>query len=127
MRIFSAVLILTLLAGCEIRREDDQPAAQATLAADDPNAIACALRGSDEFRRQCSVERAREGETLFLVVHHPDGGFRRFEVLKDGRGLAVADGADEATLAIEGDLLAVTVADDRYRFPATIGGAGGAR
>jgi hypothetical protein len=127
MRISSAALTLLLLTGCEIRREDDEPAAQATLAADDPDAIVCALHGSDEFRRQCKVERAPQGETLFLVVHHPDGGFRRFEVLEDGRGLAVADGADEATLAIEGDLLAVTVEDDRYRFPATIGGAGGAR
>jgi hypothetical protein len=118
--------VLLLLAGCEIR-EENAPAAEATVAADDPDGIACALAGSDTFERVCKVERAPEGDTLFLVVRHPDGGFRRFEVLKDGHGLAIADGADEATLAVQGEFLAATVASDRYLFPATIGKPGGAQ
>lgn len=127
MRLLLGCGLLLSLAACEIRRENEEPAAEATLSAEDPDAIVCALHGSDEFRRQCRVDRAPEGDTLYLVVRHPDGGFRRFEVLEDGRGLAAADGADEAQLAMEGGLLAVTVGDDRYRFPATIGGSGGAR
>jgi hypothetical protein len=117
--------LLLLLGACEVRDESERPAAEATVAAEDPNAIACALDGADKFTRACTVERAPEGDTLFLVVHHPDGGFRRFEVLKDGHGLAIADGADEAKLAVEGEFLAATVAGDRYLFPATIGVPGG--
>ncbi len=83
-------------------------------------AISCALGGAAEFKPACAVERDRQGDTLFLVVHHPNGGFRRFEVLKDGRGLAVADGADEGEMQVASGTLAVAVAGDRYRFPATI-------
>ena len=79
--------------------------------------IACALAGAKSFARDCAVERAPDGEALFLVVRHPDGGFRRFEVLKDGRGLAAADGAHPARTAMAGELLEVTVEGDRYRFP----------
>ena len=126
MRISSLALAVLLLAGCEIRRErSEEPAAEATVAADDPNGIACALDGAARFQRACSFERAPEGDTLFLVVRHPDGGFRRFEVLKDGHGLAGADGADEAQLKIEGEFLEARVENDRYLFPATIGGSGG--
>lgn len=119
--------LLLLLAACEVRDESERPAAEATVAAEDPNAIACALDGADKFERVCTVERAPEGGTLFLVVRHPDGGFRRFEVLKDGHGLAVADGADEAKLAVEGEFLTAVVAEDRYLFPATIGKSGGSQ
>ena len=86
-------------------------------------AIACALGGAAEFKPVCAVERDRQGDTLFLVVHHPNGGFRRFEVLRDGRGLAVADGADEGQVQVASDALVAAVAGDRYRFPATIRGA----
>lgn len=82
--------------------------------------ISCALNGATEFKPVCAVERDRQGDTLFLVIHHPNGGFRRFEVLKDGRGLAVADGADEGQVQVASGTLAVAVAGDRYRFPATI-------
>jgi len=56
---------------------------------------------------------------LYLVVRHPDGAFRRFKVLKDGRGVAVADGADQAETTLSGEVLEVQVGSDRYRFPAT--------
>jgi len=58
------------------------------------------------------------GGTLFLIVRHPDGSFRRFEVLKDGHGLSVADGAEPAALSMAGNELEVAVGLDRYRFPA---------
>ena len=81
--------------------------------------IDCALRGAGQFARECAVERARQDATLYLVVRHPDGAFRRFEVLRDGRGLAAADGAEEAETRLSGAILEVTVGKDRYRFPAT--------
>ena len=52
-----------------------------------------------------------------LVVHHPDGGFHRFELLKDG-GIAAADGAEQAQLSPEGAVSEVTLGNNRYRFTA---------
>lgn len=112
-----AVLLLgvgAILAACSMERE---PQAQASSAGDDT--IECALRGAPDFKRDCVVERAPQGGVLYLVVRHPDGAFRRFQVLKDGRGLAVADGAETAETRIADGLLEVTVGKDRYRFPAT--------
>lgn len=87
--------------------------------------IACAVEGASELARACSVERAEEDGKLTLVVRHPDGAFRRFTVLTDGRGIAVADGADEADSTLKGDNLEVTVGEDRYVFPATVKRAAG--
>ena len=80
--------------------------------------IPCALGGADAFAKSCAVEQVKQDGTLYLVVRHPDGGFRRFEVLTDGRGVALADGADEAVLSLADGGLEVTVGKDRYRFPA---------
>ena len=88
--------------------------------------IDCALDGAEAFKPVCAVDRAEVDGALILIVRHPDGGFRRFEVLKDGHGLAAADGADEAKLSIDGQFLVAEVDGDRYRFPATIGGKHGA-
>jgi hypothetical protein len=58
-----------------------------------------------------------------LVIRHPDGGFRRFDILTDGRGLAPADGFDETTIKIlEGGMIEVKSGDDAYRLPAAIKG-----
>lgn len=89
--------------------------------------VACALAGAAEFARVCAVERLEDEGTLFLTMRHPDGGFRRFEVLKDGRGLATADGADPAANALVGTELEVTVGKDRYRFPAKVADNAGQR
>ena len=81
--------------------------------------IACALGDKTAFARNCVVERVQRNGRLMLVVHHPDGGFRRFEVLKDGRGLALADGSRPMAAAVRGQFLEVRVGEDRYRFPYT--------
>ncbi len=79
--------------------------------------IACALGKDAQFAPACAVDRAEPDGEKILVVRHPDGGFRRFTVLKDGHGLAAADGAAAAQVAIADNLLEVTVGEDRYRFP----------
>jgi hypothetical protein len=112
----SSTLALLLLAACGREAAEATPAS--TAAADDT--ISCALRGSDEFVRECAVQRVRTAGGLQLVVHHPDGGFRRFDVLTDGRGLATADGAQPARVTVFDDGIDVAVGEDRYRFPATI-------
>ncbi len=82
--------------------------------------IACAVGGASNLKEVCSLERVEMHDGLRLVVHHPDGGFRRFEVRSDGNGLAPADGADDAQRVAEGHTLDLTVSGDTYRFPATI-------
>jgi hypothetical protein len=118
MRTSSAALLL-LVTACSSGASEVAPP-------DPDDLIECALAGAASFARDCAVERSEEEAGLILVVRHPDGGFRRFEVLTDGRGLASADGADRAQIAVHGtgvdSGIEVAVGADRYRFPATIAG-----
>ena len=116
MRISSAAILL--LAACS-------PASEQTAAAEADNLIECALSGDPGFARECLVEQSQvDGETI-LVVRHPDGGFRRFAVTGDGRGVATADGAQRAEVSLHDGGIEVAVGTDRYRFPATIADHGG--
>ena len=91
-------------------------------AADPDDLIECALAGAAAFVRDCAIERSEVDGQAILVVRHPDGGFRRFEVTGDGTGVATADGAQAARIALREGGIEVTVGTDRYRFPATIAG-----
>jgi hypothetical protein len=56
-----------------------------------------------------------------MIFRHPDGGFRRFLVVSDGRGLVAADGADDAIITILDDkIIEIDVDGDRYQMPATV-------
>lgn len=94
-------------------------------AADADDRIACAVGGAAEFARACQVERTEADGTAILVVRHPNGGFRRFEVMRDGTGLATADGAEQAEVTLLEQGIEVAVGSDRYRFPAQIMGHDG--
>lgn len=115
-----------LLAACSGPDPSDtaSPAPKPTAAAVD-DTIECAVGGAASFQRDCKVEEARIDGAKTLIVRHPDGGFRRFEVLTDGHGLATADGAEEAETSVVNGQLEVAVGGDRYRFPATIRKHGG--
>lgn len=102
------------MAGCS----SDEEAAPAVAQGDEQ--IACAVSGAQEFSEVCAVDRVQADGTMILIVRHPDGAFRRFEVVKDGRGLIAADGAEPAKTEIAGDKLSVSIADHRYLFPAKI-------
>jgi hypothetical protein len=117
MRISSAAALL-LLAACA----QDAPEASA---ADADDRIACAVAGAAEFARACQVERREVDGVPTLIVRHPDGGFRRFEVMRDGTGLAAADGAERAVVGLREQGIEVAVGADRYRFPARIMDDGG--
>jgi len=112
---------LALLSGCS-----GEPAADPLVTGDDSR-VSCALAGETEFTDKCDVERVQNGDRRGLVMRHPDGGFRRFEIVTDGRGLVSADGAEEAVVTPLADgRIQLSVGDDRYRIPATIRpGAGG--
>lgn len=100
---------------------DGNQAAQASAA----NRIECALAGSKSFERVCTTEVVPGEKQQMLVVRHPDGGFRRFNILTDGRGLEPADGFDETTIKIiGGGMIEVISADDSYHLPASIKSTG---
>ncbi len=83
--------------------------------------IECALAASSRFERTCTTERVAGADGQLLLIRHADGGFRRFRILSDGRGLAPADGFDQTNIAlIENGLIEVSSGDDKYRLPAQI-------
>lgn len=85
--------------------------------------VECALAGSSSFERTCTTERIAGADGQILVIRHPDGGFRRFDILTDGRGLAPADGFDETKInLLDGGMIEVSSGDDKYRLPAQIKG-----
>ncbi|MFM2409381.1 MAG: hypothetical protein RL481_209 [Pseudomonadota bacterium] len=122
----SASLCL-LLAACGSGNTDaDLKAAEEQQAQDAvaEGKIECALAGSTEFNRNCTTERVSGPEGQLLVVRHADGGFRRFKILTDGRGLAPADGIDPdfKITVLAGGMIEVRSVDDVYRLPAAIKG-----
>lgn len=85
--------------------------------------VECALAGSAAFERTCTTEQIAGAGGKILVIRHPDGGFRRFDILTDGRGLAPADGFDETRISLmDGGMIEVSSGDDKYRLPAQIKG-----
>ncbi|MCB2061349.1 MAG: hypothetical protein R3E09_10705 [Novosphingobium sp.] len=122
----SSLLLLALaLAGCKPAQDGaaavmDEPREEVKKEDLGPNQIACALDGLEVFADICSVQQSKQDGTLYLVVRHPDGGFRRFEVLTDGHGLATADGSEVAETMLDDGMLEVAVGEDHYLFPATI-------
>ncbi len=85
--------------------------------------IPCALGGGDDFTTRCTIDRAQTQDGLMLTVRHPDGGFHRLRVTRDGRGVIAADGAQAATVTIiDKDAIEVAIDGARYRLPATVKG-----
>jgi hypothetical protein len=111
------------LAACN---KSDEPSAgssdpEETTAEANDGKIECALAGSDKFARTCDTERIAGPAGQILVIRHPDGGFRRFKVLTDGRGLAAAEGADKTGIKIlNNGTIELASGDDLYRLPAQI-------
>lgn len=94
---------------------------QARAQAEKAGKIECALAGGANFARVCITERISGRDGPILVIRHPDGGFRRFNILTDGRGLTPAQGADPTRISILNDgRIELISADDRYRLPAKI-------
>lgn len=126
MRISSGVLLL-LLAACGEQRTDTATLAKVEAeqrkTQDDSGNIVCAQRGSKDFARTCTIDRAESDAGLILTLRHPDGAFHRLLVTKDGRGVVAADGAERATVTIIGTgEIEVALGGDRYRLPATVKG-----
>jgi hypothetical protein len=95
---------------------DPEEAREAARAEAGGTTIPCALDGAAAFTEDCWYQRIeRDGERL-VVIHHPDGGFRRL-ALAEGGGLSAADGADPATVAVSEGVAEISLAGSRYRLP----------
>jgi hypothetical protein len=120
------------LAGCGLAEQysDDNKSNNEALAAVeqsvqkeavDDGKIACAVSGATAFARVCQIEQSQTEAGLLLTIRHPDGGFRKFQVVKDGRGVIAADGADTAKVTpLAAKEIEVALSGDRYRIPATV-------
>jgi hypothetical protein len=120
-RIFSSFAVVLLVTACGkpdndiLAEAEDSAAAQAA----DDGRIECAINGDSDFSSGCQTERLSGENGVTLIVRHPDGGFRRFNVLTDGRGLEAADGSEKARIEIvEDDKILVSVGSDKYLMSA---------
>jgi hypothetical protein len=127
MRAFPIILIAILsfaVAACGGDPEADLLEAEGKTAEDAAlgGKIECALAGSTDFNRKCTTERVSGADGQMLIVRHPDGGFRRFKILTDGRGLLPADGIDPdfKIKVLANGMIEVRSVDDTYRLPAAI-------
>lgn len=115
MRCLVFLLLIAGLAAC-----GDREAPTYGVTQDEGNRIECRFGGASQFERSCTFEREGEGNAL-LVIRKPDGGFRRFRIVSDGRGVVAADGAEPARVTIlANDLIEVEIGGDRFRLPATL-------
>lgn len=116
-----AGLLCLALSACDGGRDAPPDHRSSSMAKDGTGGVAdCAIGKDARWNRSCPVERAGDVVTL----RHPDGGFRRLRVVKDGRGLVAADGAEQAIVTVtSNDQIEVGVGEDRYRLPATIAAA----
>ncbi len=126
--LLSAVLI-SLVIGCTPSKEDDKAAAKkleqvekvAAKEAVADGKVECAVSGEKSFTRSCETEKIVGPDGQMLVIRHPNGGFRRFKILTDGRGLKPAEGAETVAIQLLDDgKIEAEIAGDKYRLPAQI-------
>lgn len=120
--------LLLLLAGCDAKVRDKVAEAKAKAHQEKmqeaEGRIECAAPGEPVFAYACTIDRVQSQDGLFLTLRHPDGGFRRLLVTRDGRGVIAADGAERAVVTpLAPDLIEVALGGARYRLPATVRGA----
>ncbi len=125
IRISTSILALALLTACEVEipnkiADAKQEAHQEAVEKADGK-IECAPPGHDQFAFSCAIDMVQSQDGLFLTLRHPDGGFRRLLVTRDGRGVVAADGAEHTQVTtLAPDLIEVAIGGARYRLPATV-------
>ena len=105
LRISSALASLGLLAACA--GESPPPPGET---------IECAIGAGAELSPVCTLERV--AGTQALVLHHPDGGFRRLARDPATNTLTPLDGAEPLVAQpSDGNAIAFAIGADSYRVP----------
>lgn len=108
LRISSAAGLVVALAGCGA--ESPPPPG---------DTVDCAIGGEAELAAACTLETVAGGTEF--VIHHPDGGFRRFTRDLATGAIAPVDGsAPLVSQPGEGGTLEFAVEVDRYRLPSEL-------
>ncbi len=93
--------------------------AEAPIAGSRP--VECRLADRPDFEPGCTIERTASPDGPVLVLRRGDGSFRRLLIVRDGRGVVAADGAESVTVRSAGeDHIEVSAGDMVYRLPAKI-------
>jgi hypothetical protein len=121
LRISSAAILL-LLAGCNggppetvAAGNAGQEAPTGTPAEPPREEIACG-GATGALSQRCTVERTADADGEIWTLRHPDGGFRRLRMARDG-AISSADGAEPLVEAArEAGAIVVAVGGHRYRL-----------
>lgn len=105
LRISSALASLALLAGCGGAESPPPPG-------DDTE---CAIGTGAAFASVCKLERVAGAQQI--IIHHPDGGFRRLTFDPSTGTLAPLDGAEPVVLEQGQGVIQFAIGSDRYRIP----------
>lgn len=105
LRTSSALAALALLAGCGGADSPPPPG-------DD---IECAIGTGAAFALVCKLERVAGSQQI--VIHHPDGGFRRLTFDAATGALDPLDGAEPLMIEQGEGVVQFRVGTDRYRIP----------
>ena len=129
--LFAALMSGAILGGCSNKDntaipESDNPIVQSKPAAEpepaiDDGKVLCALNGVTNLTAVCTHTVIEAAGSTQLLLEGPEGDFRRFTILKDGRGLETSDGAEPASISLlDGGKIEVSVGQDKYVLPAKV-------
>ena len=108
LRTFSLYFAMIMLGGCGLQS-----------AAPEGDLIECAIGAGAEFSKVCTLETLGGDD---FVIHHPDGGFRRFVWTGTGGeraiGSAIGAGEVETLTPVSPSHIEFAFENDRYRYPA---------
>jgi hypothetical protein len=108
LRIFSPLGALALLAGCGAPESPPPPG----------NEIECAIGAGAAFSTVCTLELVAGSDTV--VLHHPDGGFRRLKRDTAAGTLSPFDGAEPLVMEQAEGAVQFAIGTDRYRIPSAM-------
>ena len=106
LRISSALGLIVLLAACGAEESSPPPG----------DKVECALGAGAALAPVCTLEVVAGGGEI--ILHHPDGGFRRLARDAASGTLTPRDGADPLMIgADDADALTIAIGAERYRLP----------
>ena len=107
LRTFSASLAALAITACSVA-ETPEP---------EGDTVECAIGAGAGFADVCTLEWANGVEGGEFLIHHPEGGFRRFAVNEDASGVTALDGAEVAVMGAATDgQWQFSVSGDQYRM-----------